>query len=299
MTWLSRLASEAPIPVFACIGLRMQAAVECLGFSRDVTLAATPRAAAILLVAGEIPEPAQEALNRVHDQLPHPRATFRWDSAGDPVPGLRDLWRNLVSGAPSEPDRRPDTPPNEWRGKGPHGQGGKGMMGGTPYGRPMAMTMDDVRDGLALDAYTARIGPFAPMLPPGLVLEVTLQGDVITRAEVCAPPFEQTEDASAPDFCAARLLRLLGLPLDARRVTKGKRPRALAHLRAVPKGLGQDDGGDARARLASWLSGHAGPDAAPDLTGTLHGLEWSEAVLVLNSFTPAALRRTCLRKVAK
>lgn len=55
------------------------------------------------------------------------------------------------------------------------------MMGGTPYGRPMAMTGGD-RDGLALDQLRLRLGPFLDALPAGLVLDVTLQGDVLQDA---------------------------------------------------------------------------------------------------------------------
>src|SRR3546814_16968041 len=91
----------------------------------------------------------------------------------------------------SEDDLLPDEPPVAWRGKGDHGQGGEGMMGGKPYGRPMAMTAEDLRDGLALDAYTACFGPFLPMLPPGLQLELTLQGDVVQSARVRRPPAAQ------------------------------------------------------------------------------------------------------------
>lgn len=291
VSWLSRLAAKAPAPVFACIGPGMQAAVERLCLSPALDRVETPRAAAILLVAGEIPGHAQETLDRVHDQLPHPRRTYRWDGTGDPVPALSDLWRDLAAGGDTEDDRRPDVPPNEWRGIGPHGQGGKGMMGGTPYGRPMAMTADDPRDGLALDAYTARIGPFAPMLPPGLVLEVTLQGDVIVSTKTCAAPFEQIDDASAPELCAARMLRLVGLPNDAGRVVRKERVRAIAVLRAIPEGLGRYKGKDARGRLAAWLAGEPGPEDVPELSTLLPGLEWSEAMLVLNSFAPAALAR--------
>ncbi len=295
---LARLATRAAVPVFPCIGPGMLDSVERLFLSPAVRQVATPRAAAILLAAGDLPERAREALERVHDQLSHPRATVTWNGSGDPVAGLQRTWRLLLGGRGDEPDRLPDKPPHEWRGKGDHGQGGNGMMGGTPYGRPMAMTAEDVRDGLQLDAYTARFGPFAPMLPPGMVLDITLQGDVIVEATVCAPPFEQTPEASAPDACAARLLRLLGQPLDARRMLRGAPPRCLARLRAVPAGLGAvTRGDDVRARLAGWLAGRPGTNQAPALSGFIAGLEWHEAMLVLNSFAPDALRRACLAEV--
>src|SRR3546814_3144822 len=100
------------------------------------------------------------------------------------------------------------------------------MMGGKPYGRPMAMTDEDLRDGLALDAYTACFGPFLSVLPPGLLLELTLQGDVIQSAKVLRTPFAQ-DGADEPLRRVARLLRLLGLAGAAERF-----------LRAVPAQTG-------------------------------------------------------------
>lgn len=292
---LSRLAARAEAPVYPAIGPGMLPAVERLFLGAGLRRAATPRDAAILLVAGEVPERALEAVARLHDQIPPPRATYDWDGRGDPAPALTELWRALVAGREGEADHLPDEPPEEWRGVGPHGQGGKGMMGGVPYGRPMAMTGEDVRDGLQLDRYTARIGPFAPMLPPGLVLEVTLQGDVIVAADIAAPPFEQPPQASRPAACAARLLRLLGLEHDADRVLRGCRPLGLGRLRAILAGLGEAMAGDdIRGRLRIWLDGRPGPSAAPDLRKLLIGLEWHEATLLLASFAPDALRRTCL-----
>ena len=289
VAWLARAAAKAAVPVYACVGPGMLAATERLFLTPALRRAQTPRAAAILLVAGEMPDSAREAMDRVHDQIPPPRASLDWDGTGDPIQALRSLWAELVAGRGSEADRRPDAPPNPWRGKGDHGQGGKGMMGGVPYGRPMAMTADDPRDGLALDAYTLRLGPFAPMLPPGLVLEVTLQGDMIVSAEVCAPPFAQPPDASTPAACTARLLRLLGLRPEG--------PRAPFAYRAVPAGLGAASGTDIRSRLHDWTRGQNGPAVAPTLANVPPGLEWHEAMLMLNSWSPEALRRACLAEV--
>lgn len=196
--WLNRLAAGADVAVYPCIGPGLLVPVEQLFLSPGLRRASTPREAAVLMVAGVIPGAAQAALDRLHDQLPHPRASFRWDGEGNPTSDLIALWRDLLNGRPSEGDRLANEPPNEWRGKGDHGQGGEGMMGGVPYGRPMAMTADDIRDGLALDAYTARIGPFAPMLPPGLVLEVTLQGDVIVSAISALCPMNRCRRLTGP-----------------------------------------------------------------------------------------------------
>ena len=109
--------------------------------------------------------------------------------AGDDiVAAVVAVHRDLVVGVrPSEPPRLPDVEPAEWRGVGPHGQGGKAMTGGVPYGRPMA-ERDEDRDGLALDVVPVTVGPFLRAFPAGLVLKVTFAGDVVLRAEVLGWP---------------------------------------------------------------------------------------------------------------
>ncbi len=183
-----------PVPVFAASAIDAWGAVQELRARSEIRLVPTPRHASVLLVAGSIPGEHVEVVDRVHDQLPHPRATVGWRTRVDGPSavdrtvdgGPDDVVAALVAAyealraeaGASEPDRRPDEEPHEWRGVGPHGQGGEGMMGGTPYGRPMAMTGDD-RDGLALDQLHLRLGPFLDALPAGLVLDITLQGDVL------------------------------------------------------------------------------------------------------------------------
>lgn len=183
-----------PVPVFVASAVDAWGAVQELRARPEIRVVPSPRHASVLLVAGLIPEEHAESVDRVHDQLPHPRATVGWrtrpagraepgavvnDGPDEVVAAVVAAHRTLgANGDNSEPDRRPDEDPHEWRGVGPNGQGGEGMMGGTPYGRPMAMTGDD-RDGLALDQLHLRLGPFLDALPAGLVLDVTLQGDVL------------------------------------------------------------------------------------------------------------------------
>lgn len=293
MSILSRLAAGAAAPVFPVIGAGVLPQVERLFSSRALSRVASPREAAILLVAGEIPETAHKALDRVHDQVPHPRKTVTWDGASPVEDRLTEAWRATCAGGETEPDRRPDTPPNEWKGKGDHGHGGEGMMGGVPYGRSMAMPGEDVRDGLQLDRYSARVGPFAPMLPPGLVFEVVLQGDVIADLSVRSVPFGQPGEADAPELCAARMVRLLGLDAAAARLVQGRRPITAFTRTAVPRGLGALPGaGDARERLAGWLAGQHGPNRVDGLADALVGLEWHEMTLVLASLPPSTLARS-------
>lgn len=319
---LARLATAAPAPVFAVAGANGLAALEDLSMHPAVCLQATPRDAALLLICGALREDDHAALRRLHDQLPHPRATLWWQVKpiadfpcaasldGDAAGAVSSLWSQLVTGErPSEDDLLPDEPPAPWRGKGDHGQGGEGMMGGKPYGRPMAMTDDDRRDGLALDAYTAAFGPFLPAFPPGLQLSLTLQGDVIQSAEVLRPPLHQAA-GDVPLRRIARLVRLLGLPALAQRLLRSAQNggahdrdpapllRRSGALQAIPPGLGEVAGEDLRARLRRWTNeGREGASPPPTsgvrLVDLLPGLEWSEAVLVLNSFDHNTLQHLC------
>src|SRR3546814_12868181 len=83
----------------------------------------------------------------------------------------------IIGGRPSEPAALTDVEPAVWRGVGPYGQGGTGMTGGVPYGRPLPGWAED-RDGLKHDQLQLRLGPAYPGLPPGLVLDLPLQGDI-------------------------------------------------------------------------------------------------------------------------
>lgn len=204
VSWLQRLAARAPVPVFPALGANGDAVLRHLALAPGIELVDSPRHASVLLVTGEIPSGRHDDLRRVHDQLPAPFASvwFRAEpfeellsatriEGFDALPGaLRAAHRELMQGRRgSSPRLLPDEPPNPWEGLGDFGQGGEGMMGGNPYGRPMAMNMhDDIRDGLTLDSLTFTLGPFLPALPPGLVAEITLQGDLLqTWTTQCAP----------------------------------------------------------------------------------------------------------------
>lgn len=113
MRLLRKLAAAGPVPVFAAVGLDARERVEALSLSPAIRLAASPRHASVLLVAGKIRGTDHEALKLLHDQLPHPRATLCWaaeappdmpaavtlSTPADPRPALRELYRQLLSGA--------------------------------------------------------------------------------------------------------------------------------------------------------------------------------------------------------
>ena len=99
-----------------------------------------------------------------------------------PTRAIEELYGDLLARKKgSSPLIGPAKNPVAWQGKGDHGQGGEGMMGGRPYGRAMGMTGEDLRDGLELGKTTIELGPFLPWMMPGLALSLTLQGDVIQQ----------------------------------------------------------------------------------------------------------------------
>lgn len=236
---IARLAASAPAPVFALAGPGARDAVQDLRMRDDVELCGSPRHASVLLVAGALRDTAREPLWRLHDQLAHPRAVVSWrgdhtalfadahaagDDAGDLAAVLRRVWAGLVAGDASSSALLPDVDPAPWRGVGPYGQGGKGMTGGVPYGRPMPGRAPD-RDGLELDQLPLVVGPWFPALPAGIVLHVGLQGDVVQEARVELDGARVPQPDRDDPF-----VRALGEPV---RIAELERGRAARHLRAV------------------------------------------------------------------
>jgi hypothetical protein len=303
---LARLASAAPVPVFVLAGYGGRDRLRSVALDPGVEPCDTPRAAAVLLVAGRLPPDLWDAALAVHDQLPPRRATVAWSegpappfpdattvaAADDPVPTLAEVHRALLSGErPGEAHLQPDVDPNPWRGVGPYGQGGKGMTGGTPYGRPLAGRAPD-RDGLELDQLLLPVGPFFPPFPPGLMLRVKLQGDVVQGVDVDGNPYARASGEPAAsgaepsvfelalhepvpvaelELARARhhlgwlgdALRVQGLPalgLRAWRLAAVLTPAHLEEFRRLRRGV-------ARSQVLRWSTGPVGRSGAGPLSG--------------------------------
>ena len=240
VSWLSRFAARSPATVFPALGMRGEEAFYPLALNPQIKLVSSPRHASLLLVAGGVPPDFHDALRRVHDQLPAPFTTLWYQSEPllelqhanttrvdslKALPGaLVDAHRKTLRGELGvSPRLLPDEPPNPWQGLGDDGHGGEGMMGGVPYGRPMAMPpTEDLRDGLALDILIFRLGPFFPLWPAGLEAEVTLQGDIVQQFAVRSAPFPRS---LAPVFFEARQ--------QAVPIARLELERARYHLRAL------------------------------------------------------------------
>ena len=293
MNLLHRLGRAAPAPVYAALGTGGADRAGPLSGRPGLRLVPSIRHAAILLVAGAIRDGDRQHLRQLHDQMPHPRKTVWWgarpfhemtdpvivEPQDDPAACIAGLWRGLLSGElASEAGLLPDKPAHQWRGRGDHGQGGEGMMGGTPYGRPMAMPEDDLRDGLALDSFTCAFGPFLAILPPGMQLEITLQGDVIQSAKVRRPPYAPATIDSSASLRKALMQLMGGAKMGARH--------------ALPPDLGHICGTSLRDRFDGQVPGPA-KGALPRLADLLPGLEWNEAILLINSIPHSLLQQMC------
>lgn len=325
--WVSRSAARAGARVFVIDGVGAPGVPDDLRLRDDVTLVDSPRSANILLVAGALPAALHEPARRVHDQMSRPRRVITWladsdaSQATNPFPDavrmdaeddlaavLRRVHAELLGDmARADTDRRvdgallPDVDPAPWRGVGPYRQGGTGMTGGVPYGRPMTGRASD-RDGLELDQLTMRVGPFFPPFPSGMVFDVKLQGDVIqeataSRAVVDASLDELAAARKRSPFRAALLREVLVKELECARAVHHL--RWLAHaLRVLGLGalgrralllaivLERDSGAAAsvamefgvlarlleRARSFSWSTGGVGVLPAKRVAG--RGLGW-------------------------
>lgn len=197
----------------------------------------------VFAVVGEPGEALAAVVERVWGQMSEPRTRFHLhDEAevdallGDAAAQLRGTPRRVA-----EPDLRHGfTPSRDDLSEEPGDHPGHDMAGGRdhgammPDGIPLAEGADD-RDGLEMDELHLPLGPVLAHWPAGLVLRVTLHGDVVVDADVEQLPGRAgtTLAADDPTTRAARLLdaarsvlTLAGLPSEAARA-KGLRDRCL------------------------------------------------------------------------
>jgi hypothetical protein len=133
------------------------------------------------------------------------------------------------------------------------------MMGGTPYGRPMAMTDADPFDDLMLGALPTALGPHFPGLPSGLRLDLVLQGDRIVQVTGVTNTFPEAPlaDAAAGTTLAPAARALAGEPVTVAALERARLVSHLAWMADVLPLLGLAALGAAARRL---LAGP--PDAA-------------------------------------
>jgi hypothetical protein len=221
---MDRLSAAARLRGFPLVGWGGEETWRHLRTNGRIEPTPAPHDADLLVCLGALPESWRSEVVKLYETLPLPRAAVHFGDEGggacEGLPGIvrattADLddgltWSRIAAarGDRTAANNRPlleDRPPAPWRGIGPHGQGGEGMMGGKPYGRPMAMTAEDP-DQLTLDDVPTALGPFFPGLPSGLRLVLQVQGDrvrTVTKVENRFPPSERQPRLLEPTLAPA------------------------------------------------------------------------------------------------
>ncbi len=242
----------------------------------------------VLVVVGEPGEALAALAEHVWAQMSEPRARLHVRAETEVEVLLHQAREQLREGARrlTGPEvRRGFTPSAEpmAHDEGDHdGAGGHDHSSMMPHGIPLAEGAED-RDGLEMDQLHLPLGPVLAHWPAGLVLQVTLNGDVVVEAEV--EQLATSGAGSSPDDANVRAARLLdaagsvlvlaGLSTDAARARR-LRDRCLDGEVVVGRevaGLGDRVG---RRRVLRWaldgLSVAGGHSGSEELHDRLAGL---------------------------
>ncbi len=219
--------------------------------------AETAADADVLAVVGE-PGPAlTELIDRAWDQLSEPRVRIEVREEGDVGSALaqaREALQDTAAQRAGALRRHEHEHEDEGHdGGGEHGGGHhEGHEGMAPDGIPLAEGAED-RDGLEMDELHLPWGPVLAHWPAGVVLRLTLHGDLVTDAELehlGGAESEAEEDGATRAArlldAAASVLVLAGLPAEAARARR-LRDRCLD---------GTPPAGEDLARLATRLRRH-------------------------------------------
>lgn len=337
--WWSRAAAACPQVLLVPVpgeGARHRAAEQALdelGWGR----AAGPAQADVLLECGAVGPQLAGPVEVAWGAMPGPRARCRW-VGGDVREVLREAQAGLADRAGQRDDARTRPPPplsaaqaapsghdepDQDEADAPGHGGGRDMdhdmdMGDggdmdmgmdLPGGLVMADRLQD-RDGLRLEGLHLTLGPLLPAWPAGLLLAVTLSGDVVVQAGVRLldprPELAPDLDDRARAFdLLARLLEAAGWQDGAVRARRARtdggvgaaaddllrRLRRARLLRWALRDLPGPGGVDLVAhldRLVAAARGGAGPRPVPpgDLVEAVTGLELGSASLVVAAFGP-------------
>ncbi len=219
---------------------------------RGWRLAYSPADADILAVCGTPDETFGGVIHHLWEQMPGPRVRVDIQRAhrDDLSQMLDSAADHLMDTDQHRHDARTRSPEPDIEGAS--GDMDHGDMEMAPGGIPLAEGARD-RDGLEMDVLHLRLGPWLPHWPAGLVVDLTLQGDVIQEADAAAwaaagvnaktrPPATESLDVEAIWRCdnIAHLLALAGWE-DAAAAARSCRnalvhsPDAADHVRDLEK----------------------------------------------------------------
>lgn len=245
--WLARLGSiRLHVLVAETPGsFAVRAAVERACARRGWVIALTPADADALVVCGAPEGVVAEAVDQLWSDLPGPRVRTEIGlidaievTLTDLVAAYRAWDAKADLGSPAQPVEQDMADENQGGDdQGDDDQGGMDIgemdmdMSG-PGGIPLASGAED-RDGLEMDVLHLPLGPVLAGWPPGLMLTVTLQGDVIVAVQVRQIELSAVSDPTAFRLdAAAQLLGLAGAGVLAQRVGLARD----AQLGLVPSG---------------------------------------------------------------
>jgi hypothetical protein len=295
---LLRAGATRPHVLIAAVpgGTQVRLAAEEQLRRRGWPSALTPANADVLLVAGTPARDIAGALEATWAAIPAPRARVHAASPGEVAAALDAARAELASEArqrhaaaagAGQPDGQHDRPTDDaMPGHGEHVMAGYGNDTGhghdtggdgthdmgdggdrthgmgeaeMPAGLPMANRGED-RDGLKLDQLHVPLGPVLPDWPAGLVIRVTLQGDLVQHAEVDAVGLA----GDGGSFWAEPWrLAAAGEPVT---VAAAARRHAAAHLDSLGRFLAvagwNDAAANARALRDDTLRGTSSPGPA-------------------------------------
>ncbi|KRV48131.1 hypothetical protein AQ490_26730 [Wenjunlia vitaminophila] len=229
--------------------LEVEAEVRRRGWSTPQS----PAAADLLVVCGTAPDGAATGwIDGVERAVPPPVARVTVSREGQAADALDAGQRLLATGA-----------------------GPAGRAGDEAAGTPMAGRGDD-RDGLRLDRLRLPLGPGLADWPAGLVLHLTLQGDVVQQVEVATVGVAGTGTAGAdpvapvpPFWDEPWLLAARGTPVT---VGDAERRRCAAHLDSAGRLLATAGWADPAARFRRLrdgiLAGAPAERVGPELRAT-------------------------------
>ena len=215
------------------------------GFTRVVA----PERARAVVLPERVPQALVEAVDKVMQRIPGEPDRI---VLGDLIPEAETRSSNLSDGRAEH--------------GGHSGHGGHDAHdehGGHEHHDMMAITGDPSADGLIMEPIDFSLGPLAPSLPGGLVIELSLDGDVVASARPTAT-LPLSGDASTPDpltpltwRVAAARARAYPSEAEARQqITALEVERALSHalsVHAVGFALGWRELADASLALARAL----------------------------------------------
>ena len=214
--WLARRAVRATrvLLVEGPGSSAVRVAAERAVLDRGWRVAESAASADVLLVAGRAGGELTEVVDRLWDSMPGPRAKVSVLSPDAVAAALDEAAAALLNtGAQAEDAARrppePELPSAGGDGGMDHGAMDHGGMGMAPDGIPLAEGSAQDRDGLEMDALPLHLGPVLRHWPAGLVLDVTLHGDLVVDASARAAGMVQdgTGQPDAPEDDAARSAR--------------------------------------------------------------------------------------------